>query len=259
MKWKLLVFIIIYVLIPIPAFASSSVDISITATPIVAGWVLAPADFTVTRITDTNVKLDWTPDPSAAFTLILAKIGSEPTSPMDGYIVYSGNGSTANDTSLDLNIIGGVVYYTAYSQNASGSYSATASTGYLEGIPMTLLILLALSCALTWFYWKQKWNALWAIITGFAWLATCFYVASNPPTNVTTGSFVHQVILVILLGAGITIFFLWLRNRDNRMSDTGRSEYTQAEENARRPSNKSPLAMNETEYKAYLRTRRARR
>lgn len=123
----------------------------------------------------------------------------------------------------------------------------------------TFWVLLAVAGLLTYFYFKQKWNVLWAIITGIMWIVISFYVLANPPTGIVLGSFIHNGLISIFAGAGISVFFLWFRNKDNKFSDTGKSEFTESEEQERNPKNKSMMNMSETEYKAYLRSRRIAR
>ncbi len=135
-----------------------------------------PSSFTVTRITDTHILLEWVPGASSNSTLIIAKIGSPPTSRADGYTVYYGNGTSANDTFTDLDVIGAKVYYAAFSENATGSWSADWSTGEAEGIGMTLIALGMLAVGLTIAMFMSR-NAMlgfpsvimWAILGAYAY------------------------------------------------------------------------------------------
>ena len=132
--FALLLFVTLNLIFTIPVMGAATSSFTVTARGDI-GVAESPSGFTVAWITDTEVRLDWTPGYGANSTLILAKVGSLPTSPTDGYIVYSGAGSTANDTFTNLDIIGGKVYYAAFSYREP-DYSEGVS-GDVEGIGMT--------------------------------------------------------------------------------------------------------------------------
>lgn len=142
MKWQILRIIVIIVLAfqmqifawlegPHQVVASTTADVLVKATP---GWglVTPPSDFTVTRITDTQVLISWTPAEGAANTSIRMKVNSVPGDRNDGYLVYCGNASTVTDTWLDLDVIWSEVYYAAWSENATGSWSESYVFDYTE-------------------------------------------------------------------------------------------------------------------------------
>lgn len=121
-----------------PVMASNTADVLVKVTP-EWGMVSPPADFTVTRITDTEVLIEWTPPEGTANTSIRMKVNSLPEDKDDGYLVYCGNASTFTDTWLDLDVIWSEVYYVAYSQNATGGWSDEyvwdyTESPYVEGI-----------------------------------------------------------------------------------------------------------------------------
>ena len=160
---------------PSSVMASTTADVLVTATPFTGGPT-APSGFTVTRITDTLIKLDWTPAAGANNTRILAKVDSPPTGLTDGYVVYYGNGVTANDTFTNLDVIGGTVYYAAFTENATGGWSLGWATGETEGIGMTLLGLSLIAVFLTVAMFMSKQMMLgfpcvifWSVLGAFAY------------------------------------------------------------------------------------------
>ena len=121
---------------PVQAVASQNADVTVTYR--IPLPLEAPTNFKVTWITDTLVNISWVPGYGSNSTLVLAKVDSLPTGPTDGYILYSGNGSSANDTFTNLDIIGGKVYYAGFAVSENGSYSE-AGTGDVEGIGVSEL------------------------------------------------------------------------------------------------------------------------
>jgi hypothetical protein len=112
----------------------STVDV--TFTPQLS--VLPVVGFTATYINDTKVRLDWTnPDPANLTVLIVGKQGDTlPMNQYDGYVVYNGTGSTANDTAVNFNALLGDANYLAFTVD-NGTYSSPV-TGQVENITMLL-------------------------------------------------------------------------------------------------------------------------
>ena len=123
---------------PSPVLAVTSPNADVTVTYRIQLPLEAPTGFTVTWITDKLVNISWVPGYGSNSTLVLAKVDSLPTGPTDGYILYSGNGSSANDTFTNLDIIGGRVYYAGFAVSENGSYSE-AGTGDVEGLGVSEL------------------------------------------------------------------------------------------------------------------------
>ena len=129
-----------------PVMAATYADVLVKATPDFVAGILPPSDFTVTRITDTEVLIEWTPAEGSANTSIRMKVNSLPEDINDGYIVYSGNASAFTDTWLDLDVIWSEVYYIAYSENATGGLSESyvwdyTESPYVEGISSNLSVI----------------------------------------------------------------------------------------------------------------------
>jgi hypothetical protein len=105
-------------------------DVTITATPD-SGDMGPPTGFTATYISDNTVQLDWTPGLHADNTSIRAKLGGYPNDTADGYLVFTGGGTSSNDTALDFDVLLGTVYYRAWSENST-AYSADYASAELE-------------------------------------------------------------------------------------------------------------------------------
>lgn len=105
-------------------------DVTITATPD-SGDMGPPTGFTATYVSDNTVQLDWTPGVHADNTSIRAKLGGYPNDTSDGYLVFTGGGTSSNDTALDFDVLLGTVYYRAWSENST-AYSADYASAELE-------------------------------------------------------------------------------------------------------------------------------
>ena len=122
MKKLLLISIsILIILTPSPVNAATSQGVSVAARPNIGSY--PPTGFTVTRITDTQVQVSWTPDPGSANTTIRVKYDAIPESAEDGYLLYCGTGSNVTDTYLNLDVMWSKQYYVAASVSPEGYYS----------------------------------------------------------------------------------------------------------------------------------------
>jgi hypothetical protein len=85
---------------------------------------------------DTVNVLNWTlpPDPDFVGTKIVRKLGSHPTNPFDGVMVYDGNAVTTVDTSLTNGVM---YYYAAYAYDAHGNF---ASGALGQGMPNGVIV-----------------------------------------------------------------------------------------------------------------------
>jgi hypothetical protein len=113
-----------------PVLASNTADVTVLVA-IEWGGILPPSNFRVTRITDTQVLLEWTPAVGAN-TSIRMKVDSLPEDFNDGYLVYTGNASSFYDEWLNLDTMWSKVYYIAYSENATGGRSESYIWDYTE-------------------------------------------------------------------------------------------------------------------------------
>jgi len=142
--WRWLVIILAVVclgLMPSVALASNP-----TVTITVSAWVVgSPSGLVITYISDTEIQLDWVKGADADNTMVRAKIGSEPASRTDGYLLYYGAGETATDTGVNLDEVATPVYYRLFSQNAAGQWEEEGILGFIEGIGVTTIAFIALA------------------------------------------------------------------------------------------------------------------
>lgn len=184
MKWLragLLTTVLLFVLlIPLPVLADTSAEVTVTAT----GYICeAPGGFTLTYISDHEVGISWTKGADAENTMVRAAYGRMPESRTDGYLVYYGENSYASDTAVSLDETATAIYYRAWSQAESGVWEEEGSSGWIEGIGMTLiaLIILALGFTTTGYIFRR--TALAFAACG-AWTVLGFY-----SYTISTGNF----------------------------------------------------------------------
>lgn len=160
---------------------STIVVITVTASLNMPGWPFGVLGFTVTRITDTSIKLDWTPHATTDNVTIRVKYGEPPANRSDGYPVYYGDGSATTmtwDNSTSLNNVFGTTYYRIWSENSSGGWSTEYREGYTEGIAMFLIVVALIAVALTWLAYKERRITI-GIGAAFGWLITSVYSYSQ--------------------------------------------------------------------------------
>ena len=126
--------------------AATSADVTLTATPIVAGGGPgAPTDFTLTDISDYEVSIVWTKGVSANNTMIRAVVGRYADNISDGYLVYYGTGTSASDFGVNLDVVADQYYYRAWSEDTNGDWSTDYAEGKIGGTGVTLLALVLLA------------------------------------------------------------------------------------------------------------------
>lgn len=136
-KWLTALVFLVLLLVPVPALADTSQDVTVTAT----GWVIeAPGDFTLTYISDYEVGIAWTKPPTANNTMVRAGYNEFPETREDGYLVYYGTSSNTSDTATNLDILFGPVYYVAFSENSEGVWSADFAQASLENPALEELV-----------------------------------------------------------------------------------------------------------------------
>ena len=175
----------------------TNADITVTATPNPGDYTGPPLNFTATYVSDNTVALAWDLGVHAENTTIRAKWGGSPGAVDDGYLVFDGAGTSTNDTALSFDVMLGTVYYAAWSENATGGFSASYATAQLENpwmviiaeyFPTLVLILISgLLCALA--YWRDD---MWLYIT--AGIGAMFLGFSVIELNVGIG------LVIILFG-----------------------------------------------------------
>lgn len=137
--WKWIVAIvtsIVIVLSPLSVLAGTSSDVTVTVRGYITG---APTGFTATYVSETQVDLTWVKHPFATYTVIRVKDNGYPADPLDGYLVYWGDGEIKSDTAVNFDEHLGNRYYRAWSEDDGGGYSSNYAEASVGGIGVTLL------------------------------------------------------------------------------------------------------------------------
>jgi len=156
MKWLRLLLLLplaLSLLAPAIALAGNEISVTVTASPLFTGGITS---FTITYVSDTNLKLDWVMGGDAVQVMIRAKYGAYPadipdqfTAPTDGYLAYYGAGLTTNDTSMNFDQNPGYLHYKAWAQRGDGTWHTDVATGLQESKVMLLLTFAFLALTLT--------------------------------------------------------------------------------------------------------------
>ncbi len=228
--WKRIIFwalALIYGLWPAAlVLGAESVDITVTAQGIVSGGITS---FTITYVSDTKLQLDWTYGANITGVMIRGKYGQFPAdiltaneTPSDGYLVYTGAGTSVNDTSMDFDTNPGPLYYRVWAQQADGSWVLTPAEDSKESAIMTLLAFFLLPGIVSFLCIRSSYSAL-KFCAGVAWWVAAFYWFNSPPSSIVVGSSVHTIMLTLLgaIGFVFVVMILWQTKRENGQ-ETGR-------------------------------------
>lgn len=182
MRWTgILVLSLALLLVPTAVQATTSAEVTITATGYVCG---APGDLTLTYISDYEVGISWTKGPDAENTLVRARYGSVPESRTDGYLVYYGNGTNCSDTGVSLDETVAPIYYRAWSENVGGIWEESGISDFFEGGGMLLIGIVVIVLGLTALAFILK-DALLHMVCVPAWsvLGILLWNQNWPPGN----------------------------------------------------------------------------
>lgn len=202
-KWILILPIILAFVSVTPVMADTTQDVTVYATPLLSSGITG---FTITYISDTQLDLDWGFSGNATGIMIRAKYGAYPadipsanTTPSDGYLVYSGNGTSVSDTSMDFNQNLGILYYAAWAQKADGTWFTSPSKGWKESKEMILIAIILLCAVVTYFSLRSS-TILLGLGASLTWILLLVYTRSNPIGGVATGSFTDE----------LTVYICWI-------------------------------------------------
>jgi len=232
-----------------PVLAATSAEVTITATGYVCG---SPGGFTITYISDYEVQLDWIKGVDADNTMIRAAFGHSPITIDEGYEVYNGPLETCIDNSVSL-ASSESVYYTAWSQSASGVWSleyVEEDTGHLMSISFLFIGWLALAIFFTWFSSKRP-EILIRLAAGLVWLGLGFWILLGGIDNIQIGdSWIQILIWVFFLMAAVP--FLFQMNTEVRNERDGQvwTEW------GGKPKESMPSGYEKYKKRLYRRTRR---
>lgn len=167
--------------------------ITITATGSDNAALPGPPTLTATLVSNTQVNLTWVAGVGATGTLIRAKYGSAPTTPADGYAVYTGAGLAATDWIPNIQLSDNVLWYSAWAYNGLG-YSVAYDTASVSGgamaaaigiIGLGFLLLMGLGInGVAW--WQKKWWICPISFFYFISVAYFCYSQSAAATGATT-------------------------------------------------------------------------
>lgn len=128
---------------------------------------------------------------------------------------------------------------------------------------MTFWILLVLAGWVSFLSLRHR-NLLLSLGAAIMWLALMAYNLTNPPTNITQGSTIHEWMTMAFIIVAIAVVYMFFYTR-GRTESTTRISAGEGEVLARSSkqegvtATKSLMDMSPDEYKAYIRTRVRRR
>lgn len=204
-------------------------------------------NFVITYVSDTDMHLSWNYDPSAYENVMIrssyvtypADITDPAVAPSNGNLVYYGNGTTFDDTSMDFNQNAGSIYYKMWAQKIDGTWEIVTSSGTKESREVILIALIALGVICSYFgIVKRQW--LFTIGGAAAWFLLIPYTRTNPIASV--GSTTDTMFLFICgaMAIGTIITTMVMNNNHNaeqqekyRNSRDYRSEQDMNRHNAR--------------------------
>lgn len=208
--WPLRIIVVLgLILAPVgTALASGVADVTLFATPLFTNGILT---FTITYVSETQLRLDWTVGANVTNVMVRAKygqypanIGSNATAPSDGYLVYYGSALSANDTSMDFDQNAGPIYYRAWAQLSDGSWVTSPMQGWKESAILTLLAVIGVAGVLSFLGFK---NTQMRLIAGLAWFFVLSYWLYARPSAIAAGSPPDVFAILLLIAAGIVMFF----------------------------------------------------
>ena len=121
--------------------SSPTTEVVVTATP---NWTPPPEstdygikDLSAVRLNDTKVHLTWKNGENVTATMVRASMSGYPQSQTDGWQVFYGDAQKADDTGINMDVMLGTVYYTGWSENATGDWFGDYAQAKVENPYMT--------------------------------------------------------------------------------------------------------------------------
>ncbi len=84
---------------------------------------------------------------------------------------------------------------------------------------MTYWVLLVIAGLLSFLSLRHK-HLLLALGASISWLTLMSYNLTNPPTNITIGSTLHEWMTYVFVAVAIAMVFIWFRSRGRTESTT---------------------------------------
>jgi len=198
--------------------ADTNVDVSVYAKGLASAGI---TNFTIIYVSDTQLDFTWGYGANTTQVMIRAKYGSYPadiadnaTAPTDGYLVYYGGATSANDTSMDFDANPGPIYYRAWGWSPVFGWGLVPEEGSQEARIVTYIALFILALSLTII--SIRWyNLLLSLFASVAWLFLWRYNLSTPLGDVAIGSIEQEWLTYLFIGMAIVIMmlFFWRRSR----------------------------------------------
>jgi len=200
----------------IPTYASSSANVTITA----SGWIAGvPGGLTIIYVSDYEVQINWTKGEDAVNTMIRAAYGHAPTTISEGYQVYLGAGESGIDDSVAL-AGPDLVYYTAFSQNVNGIWAIEYSeedTGHIMSVSFLFMGWLVLAIFFTWFSSKRP-EMLIRLCSSLIWMGMGFWILLGGIENIEVGDSWIQILIWVFFIMAIVPFLVQMNTEIRRES-----------------------------------------
>ena len=206
----ILFFIVLGLSTSSPVYADTSSHVTVTAYGFIAG---TPGGFSVTYVSDWEVELDWVPGNGSTETMVRAAFGRQPTSPTDGYLVYSGSNSSCIDTAVSLTN-SEPIYYSAWAKGPGGVYTSLYASGNTEGLMSASFLFIGwiiLSLGLTFLAFKVK-LMLFRMAPAISWAGLGIYLLIGNITNLGIASAWTQMLGFVFLIMSIASLLLQVKS-----------------------------------------------
>lgn len=249
LKWIVSILVAGLLLLPVVLVWAANPVVVIT----VQAWVVGnPDGLTLTYISDTEIHIEWEPNPAADITMVRAAYGHLPEDTEDGYEVYRGVGTNCTDDAVDL-ATPSIIYYRGWSGDVGGNWTAyfgSADTGGMMSLSFLFLTLVALSFGLfvIAFRWKDM---LLSYASALTWFAVGFWWLLGDIENFGLEENWVTILVWIPFILGFTVL-LRLMNTEIQHEKEGHSWSSWGEE----PKRKTPSGYEEYRRKLFGRTRR---
>jgi hypothetical protein len=123
---------------------------------------------------------------------------------------------------------------------------------------MTFWIILVFAIALSIISLRYR-NLFFSLGGTLGWLGLWAYNNINPPTGVTRGSFVHEVLMYGSIIMAIGVMIMYLRNRQRGYTGYVMTKKEETEAEGQRIPRRGLMDLSPEEYQRYIRNRMRRR
>jgi len=181
-----------------------------------SGVLYAPTNFTITQIGPSSVSVNWTKGIGAENTVVRGSIGGFPRTVSDGWLAYSGNGTSC--IIEDINLSTGSLYVRAWSE-AGGEYSEDYAEASIGGDTLYMIAFLALGIFFMWLAWKSR-ELLICLVSFFIWLALALWLFFSNASIFDLSQGYVQILAYVFFIVGF-VPLLWSMNQEIRHEAEG--------------------------------------